>query len=273
MASRASGCRKAARPGSCSTIRPPARSSSRPGSQPSAATRSMSKRLPATEIASALVRARSERSPARRSTASRIVWGSGTSASSASSRPASPDHRRPPDSSAPASSSTKNGMPPVRSCNIPASRGERVSPSACSARAVVPRALSGASVSSPSRRFRRRSSRSRRTWWVRGISSDRYAPTTSMGSSRSGAASQASSSSVAASDHWRSSRSTTAGRSATTAASPQRIASNNVARSVAWLGAPSSGRSSASCGRRGPHRESPPGTARRKARRAATTGS
>ena len=32
-----------------------------------------------------------------------------------------------------------------------------------------------------------------------------------------------------------------------------------------WLGAPSSGRSSARCGRRGPQRESPPGTARRKA--------
>ena len=65
----------------------------------------------------------------------------------------------------------------------------------------------------------------------------------------------------------------TAGRSATTAASPQRIASKSVARSLSSIASPSSGSSSARCERSGPQLDSPPGTARMNPRSAAVTGS
>ena len=64
----------------------------------------------------------------------------------------------------------------------------------------------------------------------------------------------------------------TAGRSATTAASAQRIASTSVARSLAGAGSPSSGSNKARCERSGPHCDSPPGTARPNPRSALITG-
>ena len=61
--------------------------------------------------------ASSERLPARNSTASRTVSGSGTGAPAANSTPRSPSCSLPLAASAAESSSTKNGTPSVRSCN------------------------------------------------------------------------------------------------------------------------------------------------------------
>ena len=64
----------------------------------------------------------------------------------------------------------------------------------------------------------------------------------------------------------------TAGRSAATVASAQRIASTSVARSLSRTASPSSGSSKARCERSGPHRDSAPGTARSNPRSALITG-
>ena len=174
--------------------------------------------------------------------------------------------------SAAASSSTKNGTPSVRSWIALASAGAGGLPSVSASSAAVSASSSGASDNSPRWPPRRSSLRRRRTPWSRGRPSERYAATTSTGSSSSAGASADSSSRVPSSDHCRSSSRTSTWRPRATCANAHRTASNRVARSLAGAGSPSSGRISARCGRNGPQPERPSGAARRYERRAATTG-
>ena len=166
----------------------------------------------------------------------------------------------------------EEGTPCVRACSSPPSGAETRMPSTASASSTVSEGVRGSSTSSRSSRSRRRWLRSRRSGWRRSISSDRYAPTTSTGRSRSGAAMVARSSSVASSDHCRSSRRTTAGPARPIVARAQRIASKSVARSLASTASPSSGSSRARWPRSGPHRASPSGVSCRYRRSAATIG-
>ena len=180
--------RNAATPGSTSTTMPSDSGSSMAASPASSATSSRSKRGPATLATSRTLRAAGDSGWARATTASRMLSGSGISSSPETSTPLPVWTTRPAAASAAQSSSTKNGIPWVRSWRVRASDGAGAVPSVRAASSAVSAGPRQPTTISSSRPARRRPARIRRSGWPRLISSLRYAPRISSGSSADRAA-------------------------------------------------------------------------------------